>query len=418
MEVNACNIVKNAAVKTKGTGSKLSQDSFQAFLQILLGGFLNTGNAPAQGSPLPGNKEQNTNDTADTGGLSKISDSSLTCSSGSMGDAVSVLNQPVNGFLQDVISGLQDGAADLQVGLNTGSDSKGQAAQSGKMGKDVQGIEASNSKGAMNDENPAPQVMKEIKLFPGMNGAKDITPDAGSKGLNLKGSQTDSLASAAEKAIMQQADAIKSERTITTAAVQNLSKPGDRELSKETENAKPASSAGHNEGSPLFQECAVSKELPGQADAVQAASADSSKQPLPVSKDDILNQVYGRIKVLNGNNMSELHVSLKPDQLGDVSIKLVMEKGTINARITVENSNIKNIMETSMSQIKEHLKDQNVNVSHLSVYVGTGQTESGGGSSPRQYKWQHSRVNRPGQDESDTKIQESRYRGGALDLLA
>ncbi|MDI6617545.1 MAG: flagellar hook-length control protein FliK [Clostridiales bacterium] len=105
------------------------------------------------------------------------------------------------------------------------------------------------------------------------------------------------------------------------------------------------------------------------ADSVKAFNAENGGVPY-IDKEDVLNQIYDKIKLLRNNGVSELRVSLKPPELGDIDIKLVMEKGNMLSKIIVENSHVKDMLESSIPEIKESLKDQNVDVSKFSISVG------------------------------------------------
>lgn len=91
------------------------------------------------------------------------------------------------------------------------------------------------------------------------------------------------------------------------------------------------------------------------------------------SRDSILEQIYDRIKVISKDDFSELRLNLKPDELGEVAIKLVMDKGNMAARITVDNSYVKDLIESNIPKIRENLKNQNVEVSSFNVSVGGNQ---------------------------------------------
>lgn len=97
------------------------------------------------------------------------------------------------------------------------------------------------------------------------------------------------------------------------------------------------------------------------------------RQLVVTNKDDILSQIYDKAKVLNIRDSSELNIKLKPEALGEVSIRLVLEKGMMTGRILVENSHVKGLVESNLSQIKDNLRSQNLNVQDFSVSVGLGQ---------------------------------------------
>lgn len=87
-------------------------------------------------------------------------------------------------------------------------------------------------------------------------------------------------------------------------------------------------------------------------------------------KESILNQIFDKARLVKGSNISELHVSLKPAELGEVAIKLVMDKGVMTGKILVENSYAKELIQSNIAGIKENLKLQDLNVSGFSVSVG------------------------------------------------
>jgi Flagellar hook-length control protein len=106
------------------------------------------------------------------------------------------------------------------------------------------------------------------------------------------------------------------------------------------------------------------------------------------SRDDVLNQILDRIKVTGDKNISELHVSLKPEELGEVSIRLVLEKGAMTGRIMVENSDVKSLIESNLQDIKDTLRNQHINVSDVNVSVGLG-----GGNQSQEQRFYQSRWN-------------------------
>lgn len=428
MKVNVCDINTQTAIKVKGAGAKTSEDTSGVFLQLLLGGILNMSAAvPQSANLLTGNSQQN----GETSTANTV-------------DALSMLKQlgQADGeFTGAVFFGTQDSLSSADI-----SKAETVAAGTGD-GKISAGTNlVSQAQGYA--QNLSQDFLKAIKAASDMKGVKTGLQDVDPKGTNINDAQGGDKGAPVEKTILgQQASGNKLagivlESSSTTDGA-GLLKSGIKETVQSIEEMKPASSGKHDDegfsckagdGQKAAKEdTSISSDaktvLKSDTDFLQITAGlkqvssqtgqTSVEKQLPVAnKDDILNQVYSKIKVLNGESTSELHVSLKPDQMGDVSIKLVMEKGVINARITVENSNVKNIMETSMSQIKEHLKEQNVNVSHLSVYVGTGQKEANSGSNSQQYKWQHAKKVQSKGDAPVVNIQGTQYYGGVLNLLA
>jgi len=71
-----------------------------------------------------------------------------------------------------------------------------------------------------------------------------------------------------------------------------------------------------------------------------------------------------------GGGVSELKLTLKPESLGEVSLRLLSDNGIVTARFTAENQRVKEIMESNFNSLRDNLNGQGINVSQLSVSVG------------------------------------------------
>jgi len=152
------------------------------------------------------------------------------------------------------------------------------------------------------------------------------------------------------------------------------------------------------------------------------ALQDVAKQGTTINKEDVITQVFDRIKVVNLKDTSEISFSLRPEELGHVAIKLVMEKGMMTGRIMVENSQVKSLIESSLPQVKEQLKNQNINVSEINVSVGLEHGSFGGSQGNAEGRWAFNRkgFNR-GQSinaASEIAVQRAVSQSGSLNLLA
>jgi flagellar hook-length control protein FliK len=68
-----------------------------------------------------------------------------------------------------------------------------------------------------------------------------------------------------------------------------------------------------------------------------------------------------------------LNVKLKPDELGEIVVKVVLEKGQINGSIVAEKKDVVNILQNQVDNLKQELKNNNVNVNSISVNIGNEQ---------------------------------------------
>ena len=75
-------------------------------------------------------------------------------------------------------------------------------------------------------------------------------------------------------------------------------------------------------------------------------------------------------------------------------------------------------MQGSIPEIKEHLQKQDINISNLSVYVGTDRGESDGGGDSQRHEWRQSKKAQPHSSADVLAVQKAPYYGGVLNLLA
>ena len=77
----------------------------------------------------------------------------------------------------------------------------------------------------------------------------------------------------------------------------------------------------------------------------------------------------------NGN--SEMEISLKPEHLGKLQLKISVVDQVVTAKFMAESQQVKEVIETHLNQLRRNLQDSGVQVDQLMVSVG--QQTAGGG---------------------------------------
>jgi flagellar hook-length control protein FliK len=90
---------------------------------------------------------------------------------------------------------------------------------------------------------------------------------------------------------------------------------------------------------------------------------------------EVMNQIIDRVKVEIKPGMTEIKLTLRPENLGDVTMKIATENGIVTAHFIAENQRVKEIIESNFNQLKNVLSEQGINISQLSVSVNQGDTE-------------------------------------------
>ncbi len=89
-----------------------------------------------------------------------------------------------------------------------------------------------------------------------------------------------------------------------------------------------------------------------------------------IDQSEIIKQIVQSMKAETKFDLTELKINLKPDHLGDITLKISKENGIISAQFVAENQKVKEIIESNFNQLKDTLKHQGIEISNLSVTVG------------------------------------------------
>ena len=98
--------------------------------------------------------------------------------------------------------------------------------------------------------------------------------------------------------------------------------------------------------------------------------------------------------------VSELRVTLKPESLGEVSINVRMEGGSMAAQIDVSQTHVRAAMEANLSQLRETLADRGIQVDRIDIMTSSDST-SQESSNPSRDRGGSSSERRSGPEEFD-----------------
>lgn len=107
-----------------------------------------------------------------------------------------------------------------------------------------------------------------------------------------------------------------------------------------------------------------------------ANTSESLQKSSTINKTEFINreELFGQIleisEVINDESISEIKIKLKPDSLGKLTIRLVMENGEITARFVAENQKVKETIESNFTELKDALVQKGINIQNLSVSIG------------------------------------------------
>lgn len=88
---------------------------------------------------------------------------------------------------------------------------------------------------------------------------------------------------------------------------------------------------------------------------------------------DIFKQIVEEAKLNLDDFKQEIRLKLKPEILGELMLKMEMEKGSILAKIMVDNYRTKEIIEANLYQLKEDMRENGLDIKTFEVFVGTNE---------------------------------------------
>lgn len=109
--------------------------------------------------------------------------------------------------------------------------------------------------------------------------------------------------------------------------------------------------------------------LSGKMAEISKFVADKETKPIDYGK-SIINQVKDQITIVKSSGLkegvNEVKMKLKPENLGELNIKITLEKGNLSIDILAENSKTQNLILNNIDQLKNALKE-NVNNNYVNV---------------------------------------------------
>ena len=104
----------------------------------------------------------------------------------------------------------------------------------------------------------------------------------------------------------------------------------------------------------------------------------SAKMPMGMSSDaaevmnkfqDLMSKMVNKAHMALSNGKSEIIISLKPESLGNINLKMTMDGDNITGKIFVDNAEIRDIFTKNMDTVVKSLAEINVNIEGLDVML-------------------------------------------------
>ena len=87
------------------------------------------------------------------------------------------------------------------------------------------------------------------------------------------------------------------------------------------------------------------------------------------AQENIMEQIFQKIRITTHGDRSEIKLSLNPPALGNIKIHFMEENGEIEAKIYVENAEVKAAIEKNAHHLKESVAANGIEIHKLEVYI-------------------------------------------------
>ncbi len=209
------------------------------------------------------------------------------------------------------------------------------------------------------------QTIDTAGLFLDLNGTNGDRSRLMQSALPESGRESDNVTAPARSMPSGQNSAGNILEAIRSAVLKNVNdgQRGDMQ-SKSTvlpENGSSKTEAQSTAAFPLHQSA------PAPVDGVDLAASTTAAAVSGSDMADNIANIVARVSTQAANGTQEFTIALKPDHLGKLSIKLIMDNDGIQAQIKAANASTRGLIQNELPALAEMLRDKGINVRQIEV---------------------------------------------------
>ncbi|WP_027084305.1 flagellar hook-length control protein FliK [Cohnella panacarvi] len=111
----------------------------------------------------------------------------------------------------------------------------------------------------------------------------------------------------------------------------------------------------------------LSQDAKAAAEAAQAKAAMPAQVPVQQFAEQMQKFMVKQFMLTQGNGTTEARLTLTPEHLGQVDIRIIMQNGQLTAQFMTDNVMARELLENQMSQLRSSLSAQGLQVDRLEV---------------------------------------------------
>ncbi len=122
---------------------------------------------------------------------------------------------------------------------------------------------------------------------------------------------------------------------------------------------------------PVFAALVDQSTAPAAADMSAAPAA--AQQPAGTDPYDVAGQIVDHARLITRADNSEMVIKLKPEHLGELTLKIAVENGAVSATFHTSNAEVRSAIEASLPQLRQDMANQGLKVDNVGVYASLDQ---------------------------------------------
>jgi flagellar hook-length control protein FliK len=91
-----------------------------------------------------------------------------------------------------------------------------------------------------------------------------------------------------------------------------------------------------------------------------------------VAREQLIDQLVRSVRLLQHDKATEVLVQLKPDFLGRLSVRILVDKHGMTIEIKAGNEAVRQVMQDSLADLQQRLSEKGIAFDQLSVFADTG----------------------------------------------
>ncbi|MDQ0203777.1 flagellar hook-length control protein FliK [Pectinatus haikarae] len=290
-----------------------------------------------------------------------------------------ILNQPLN--TENSVKLKDTNTTDEQITVD----------QTGKTANKISQVQTAQGRSALVAETLALPA-KENSSVPSVKVPDQVSTELLRNTKQLDGSTTADQATAVKNKNTVQLNVIdltsrqESGNSGTTFSEQSTQQ--ENLLTGESKSAaeKQNKSADTNQLNHIFSVASLSDDTMKSSAQGMTSVSDAAQQNRLQDNYDIAGQIIKNAQLIKSNENSQITINLQPEHLGELALKIsVAADGAVNASFHSDNAQVRNLIQSTVVQLRQDLQDQGIKVDNINVYSGLSDMLSNGQSNSGQF---------------------------------